>query len=239
MLAILGTEKRSQTGGGNGVPACQAELAPRRQGFSLPEALIAMLIAGLASSALLLSAGYCLHATEAAREDTQATLLAQMLMNVISACRWADADAPAHWGPESGELSGPGRTLFDDLDDYDGWSGPPQTRDGVRLESIQQQEFAGVQLHPFRDYSLSVEVIYATSTGEPVPGAQTSTFRKVTIAVSNQSRVVYQLERLFADLSGMDDTIWLSDTGLGQHGQSGLLSLTPQGEGGRTGILAR
>jgi len=179
-----------------------------RTAFTVPEALAAMLIAGLASSALLLAAGHCLHATEAARQEAHASYLAEMLMNEISACRWADADQPDNWGPEPGEDLGPGRTLYDDLDDYDGWSGPPDTKNGTTLDALQTQYLPEASTRVFNSYTLSVTVQYVTETGQPVSRLQTTPFRQVTVTVSQGSRVLYTLTRTFADLAGMEESIW-------------------------------
>jgi hypothetical protein len=61
--------------------------------------------------------------------------LAQGLMTEILRQDYADADSgPDSFGVDAGEESTESRHLFDDVDDYDGWSAsPPQQKDGTEM----------------------------------------------------------------------------------------------------------
>jgi hypothetical protein len=168
----------------------------RRPGFSLVEAMTAVTLVTVACTAMLLSVSQALQATEASRGSSQANMLAQELMTEISACRWADPTQPSHWGPESNEI-GTTRVAFDDLDDYDGWTGPPQTRDGVTFDELQQAIFPAVSSHEYRDYTCAVSVQFVSATGQPVAGW--SYYRQVTVEVTHPRHSPEKLSRIFYD----------------------------------------
>ena len=176
-------------------PSC---LLPRR-GFTLIEAMTAVVLTSIACSAMLYSVSQAIQASNASLGTSRANLLAQDLMNEISARRWADPSYPSHWGPESGETRTKTRAAFNDLDDYDGWNGPPQTRYGVTYDTLQQQLFPNVKSHEFSPYTCTVHVKYVTSTGQDLPTGKTSTYRQVTVEVTHPDYAPEKLSRIFYD----------------------------------------
>lgn len=175
----------------------------RACGFTLPEALIAVVIATLACTAMLLAVGQSMQASAVATETTRANLLAQDLMHEISTVLWADATDPSNWGLESDEPATGSRAGFDDLDDYDGWSGPPQTRDGVLYDDVQRSLFPQVSSHEYARYTCTVQVRPLSATGEVLAVGQSSPYRQVTIEVRSQGQAPHRLVRVFADHSGL------------------------------------
>lgn len=173
-----------------------------RRGFSLVEAMVAVTLVAVSCSAMLLSVSVALQATEASRGTSRANMLAQELMTEISACRWADSTEASHWGPETDE-TGTTRAAFDDIDDYDGWSGPPQTRGGVTYDALQQAFFPSVTSHEYRDYMCSVSVQYVSSTGQATPTGTASLYRQVTIEVTHPQHSPQKLSRIFYDPAPM------------------------------------
>ena len=173
----------------------------RLRGFSLVEAMTAVTLTAIACSAMLLSVSTAMQASEASRGSSQANMLAKELMTEISACQWADPTEPSHWGPETDETATPTRASFDDLDDYDGWAGAPQTRDGVTYDQLQQALFPAVTSHNYRDYTLSVCVQYVTSTGQSSPVGKVSLYRQVTVEVTHPKHAPQELSRIFYDPS--------------------------------------
>jgi type II secretory pathway pseudopilin PulG len=169
----------------------------RRRGFTLVEAMTAVTLVVIACSAMLLSVSQAMQASEAGRGANRGNMLAQELMTEISACRWADPTTPSHWGVEADEV-GATRAAFDDLDDYDGWSGPPQTRDGVTFDDVQQSLFPAVSTHEYRDYTCTVAVQFVSSTGLVLNGTS-SLYRQVTIDVTHPRQPPVQLNRIFYD----------------------------------------
>ena len=105
-----------------------------RRAFSLLEVVISVFLVGtvmvVALEALVAAtAGQTRNGNRA-----QATLLAQALIDEMLDHPYVDPDGDAIFGPEAGETAGGTRAAFDDVDDYNGWSGsPPQTKDGVEL----------------------------------------------------------------------------------------------------------
>src|SRR5262245_26765921 len=117
----------------------------RRNGFSMIEAMTAVVLVGIACTAMLLSVSQAIQSSDSNQGVNRANGIAQDLMNEISACRWSDSQSPQQWGPENGETMSGTRTGFNDLDDYDRWSGSPQTKSGLSFDAMQHQLFAAVR----------------------------------------------------------------------------------------------
>jgi hypothetical protein len=124
-------------------------------------------------------------------------------MNEISAVAWADADEPDHWGTESGEANTKTRADYDDLDDYDGWTGPPQTRSGLVYDKLLQRVFPDVGCRPYEKYTCSVRVRYIDARGMALAAGQVSDYRQVTVTVGHAGRPPHELKRVFVDHSGL------------------------------------
>jgi type II secretory pathway pseudopilin PulG len=173
----------------------------RWHGFTLVEAMTAVTLVATAGTAMLFSVSTAMQASAASRGSSQANMLAKELMTEISACQWADPSEPSHWGPETDEMAKPTRASFDDLDDYDGWSDAPQTRDGATYDNLQQALFPAVRSHNYRDYTLSVSVLYVTATGKPTAVGKVSLYRQVTVEVTHPNHSPQELRRVFFDAS--------------------------------------
>ena len=155
-------------------------IAARRRGFTLPEALAAVVIVTVAGSATLLAVSQSIQASLAGTDTARVNLLVQDLMDEITTCWWADTTSPTHWGPEAGETnSKKTRASFNDLDDYDGWSGPPQTKTGQTYDSLQQSLFPTVASHDYANYTCSVKVEYVSAAGDVLAAGQTSLYRQI------------------------------------------------------------
>lgn len=172
---------------------------PPRQGFSLIEAMTAVALVTVSCSAMLLSVSQAMQASVASQGTSRANMLAQELMTEISACRWADPKEPNHWGPESDETRTKTRAAFDDIDDYDGWSGPPQTRDGIDYDSWQRKLFPSVTSHEYREYICSVSVQFVSSYGQVVSAEKPSLYRQVTVEVKHPKHAPQKLSQIFYD----------------------------------------
>ena len=109
-------------------------------GFTLVEAAISTIIVGGVLVASLNVIGAAAMTRHRLAQRQRARLLATDLMSELLSLPYADPTLGpgVNLGPEPGEVSGT-RTLFDDVDDYHGWSAsPPQSKDGVPLT-----DFAG------------------------------------------------------------------------------------------------
>ena len=177
-------------------PPCTARRRPSRRvgGFSLAEAVVSILIVG----GLLVAALNTLGAARIGRyklsEQNRGPLLAQALMSEILQQPYQDAQDPGGFGLEDGEGSA-GRTDFDDIDDYDGWTAsPPLNKDGSAIPGLE-------------GYQRSVQVVW----GDPDDLAQTSAnptgIKRINVTVQRDGRVIagpfaIRTEAWPADLQG-------------------------------------
>jgi len=175
-------------------------LLAARNAFTLVEALTAAVIVTVSGAAMLLAIGQSLQATTAGSDTHRVSLLADELMAEISACRLADLGNPTHWGPEEGEHQNPTRAGFDDIDDYDGWNGVPQTKTGVHYHIWQKNYFDSVPTHPYAAYMCHVAVEKVSAAGTVLTGNESSSYRRVTVEVTRDSKSVVLLSQTFFDL---------------------------------------
>ena len=159
--------------------------------------MAALLISGMACSAIMLAVSQSLQVSAGGADNCCAGLLAQELMFEISASKWADPTTPDHWGPEPDEARFGNRAAFDDLDDYDGWTGLPQTRSGREYDSLQKERYPTVQSHKYATYRCGVKVDYVSSGGQALPPQKKSLYRQVRVLIYRDDRVVYELKRIF------------------------------------------
>ena len=104
----------------------------RRRAFSLVEALIALSIMALAGAVLLLSVESSLSTTTDAVDRTIADGIAQQVLDQILTRRFADETGgglPSALGAAADELLGVGSELFDDVDDFAGYTMQPPEDD--------------------------------------------------------------------------------------------------------------
>jgi MSHA pilin protein MshD len=189
-----------------------------RAGFTLAEALLAVMLTAVSGSALLLGIAAALDTTETVVDRTVALGLAERLMDEISTARWSESDAspyPTVLGPESGEAVGSSRTSFDDLDDYNGLDEqPPRDRWGFALGSgdgAGGQRSAALQVPAAQiaRWRQLVEVYYVSETDgtSRLASGQTSDLRAVEVRVyatadGFDDRLVADLRRIFVHVPG-------------------------------------
>jgi hypothetical protein len=107
----------------------------KRAGLSLAETVVSMFVISVMVTAALgtVVAGRtsALYTSRSAR----GLELAQALMAEILATNYADGEyGLGSWGLGSDEVGDGSRALWEDVDDYDGWSAsPPQAKDGSEL----------------------------------------------------------------------------------------------------------
>ena len=102
---------------------------PCRGAFTLIEAIVSLLIVGTLLITALNAVGASQVGQSRLGNRRTAALLAQQLMAEILIGAYEDPDGESVFGPEADETA---RALYDDLDDYNGWSAmPPQRRDGT------------------------------------------------------------------------------------------------------------
>lgn len=159
------------------------ELAPeRRAAFSLIETAIAMAILGGLLVASLSVVGAIARMRRSVNEQQMARLLAEDLMAEALAAAYEDPAGGGSLGPDAGETSS-NRGTFDDVDDYQGWSATPKTRDGAALV-------------PDATWALRVQVAWVQpGSPETVSGSETGV-KRITVQAARNSRVLASLTAL-------------------------------------------
>lgn len=111
-------------------PTCNA--TARRNGLSLVEVIVSMLLVGLLLVASMRSVGGVFRTWDSSEGLHRGMGLAQQMMAEILQQHYSDPDGSAFWGIESPE-STTDRSEWDDVDDYDGWMSAPQSKDGKAM----------------------------------------------------------------------------------------------------------
>ncbi len=106
-----------------------------RRAVSLVEALAAIPIVGLVLVAAINSVGTSRIAAQSLAQHRDASRFAESLLNEIVALLYEDdADKSGSPGPSAAELATGNRSLFNDVNDYDGWkASPPQQKNGLPI----------------------------------------------------------------------------------------------------------
>jgi len=151
-----------------------------RCGFTLLEAIIAMVLVGLVLVAAFHVLGGTTQSTYLSAQSSTGLLLAEGLMAEILPRAYAEPEVEnPSIGPESGESSD--RTAFDDVDDYDGWTAtPPEAADGSPL--------AG-----YDAWTRSVTVEYAPLTNPLGTVGSDEGIKRITVTASHGGKTVAEL----------------------------------------------
>jgi len=113
-----------------------------RRGLSLVEMAISIVLVSVMLAAALNTVGASKLGQLKISVGRQGHLLAQDLMTEILLQDYADpVDGPDSFGLSGAEAATGDRSLFDDVDDYDGWSAsPPQYKDGTVVSGLEGWE---------------------------------------------------------------------------------------------------
>jgi MSHA pilin protein MshD len=100
----------------------------RRSALTLIEAMLSIVIVATVIVMAMNTFGSLANSRQISANRFIANGLARQLMGEILQCYYADPNGGTTLGPDSGETT---RSLYDDVDDYNGWSeSPPQSHDG-------------------------------------------------------------------------------------------------------------
>jgi MSHA pilin protein MshD len=103
------------------------------QGLTLLEVVVSTMIAGFMVVASLNSLGAATRTSTSTGNRAIAAGLADDLMSEILPLPYTDPNGTTTFGPDGGESAGP-RSVFDDVDDFNGWNqSPPKNRDGTTI----------------------------------------------------------------------------------------------------------
>lgn len=117
--------------------------SPRfRRALTLAEAVVSMVIVSTLLVAALTAAGGVRLTEQTNRDRVRGIQLAQDLLAEIMAQPYEDPDHTAGtFGLGSDEVGDGSRALWEDVDDYDGWSAsPPEEKDGTPLTGFEGWE---------------------------------------------------------------------------------------------------
>lgn len=111
-------------------------IRPRRMhaAFTMVEIVVTIAVVALMFVAAMNAVGASRTTLLRVGEQSRAHALAHELMQEILAQPYRDPHDPSSFGPTSTESNTGDRSLFNDVDDYDGWrAAPPETIDGEPL----------------------------------------------------------------------------------------------------------
>jgi len=147
------------------------------------EALLAAVILAVAITAITVPFTAAAQNQQDEARSTLAVSLAQGMMEEILSKPFRDPQGSTQVGPDPGETS---RSLFDNIDDYDGYTeGPGQI---VTLNGKLVNDPAGVGL----SRHVSTTYVYVSDQNTTVP----STFIRVTVTMKYRNQSVVILTRL-------------------------------------------
>lgn len=157
----------------------------RASGLTLLETMLAAAILAFAATAAAIPFAAGLQQTQDSLRLEQAGVLAESLMAEIIAHPFDDPNAAGVYtlGPEAGETS---RTLFDNIDDYHGYSESSSGAVDLSGSAITSPGASGLWR--------SVTVQYTTVSGQAT--GLGNVFALVTVTVMDGSRSTYVLKRL-------------------------------------------
>jgi hypothetical protein len=154
-----------------------------RRGLSLVEAVISVAIVGGMMVVALNAAGAAAVTSYRASAQLRGMALAQELMSEILMQDYGDP-VQGGFGRGADETGGPGRSPFDDVDDYHGWTeAPPQERDGTPV--------AG-----FGDWQREVEVRWVNPANVALVRSFESGVKRITVSVRHRQVPVVRLVAL-------------------------------------------
>lgn len=110
----------------------------QRSGFTLVEVVVSMLIVSVMLVAALSTVGGSRLSQFKTSQTCRGQALAESLMAEILQQAYADPQyGPGSLGLGSDEIGDGSRSLWDDVDDYDGWSAsPPEQKDGTQIAGL-------------------------------------------------------------------------------------------------------
>jgi len=149
----------------------------KARGLTLAETAVSTLIVGVTLVAALNTVGAARGTELAVAERGRAVLLAQDLLAEVLQQAYEDPDlGPGSFGLGSDEVGDGSRLLWEDVDDYDGWSAaPPQTREG--------NEIAWAQ-----DYRRTVEVCWVQSADLTAASLAATGIKRIRVTVAHRGR---------------------------------------------------
>jgi type II secretory pathway pseudopilin PulG len=165
-------------------------LTPKRRAraFGLVEAVCSLLIVAVLLTAALTAVAASLKARQGASRQVRAKKLAEELLAEALTQRYREPGATGLLGIDVGEILSTGRSGFDDVDDYHGWTeSPPRTPAGLPMPGLD-------------GWTRSVEVSWVDPADLTQPRSAETGVKRVTVRVSCNDRPLYVLGSILADV---------------------------------------
>lgn len=166
----------------------------RHRAFSLIEAMVALSITAMAGAVLLLATEGVLKVTNDAVAQTVAQGMAAQLIDEVLGARYCATTNPyeTSLSASAWEKSGPGRSRYNDTDDFNKYSAAPPV--DMWGKSLGQGDDSGGMRHPelrsssteFQDWRQTIEVYYVDPSDPSVRRAdsQPTDYRAVEVTIS-------------------------------------------------------
>jgi hypothetical protein len=162
----------------------RARPAPSRA-YSLVEVAVSTVVVGVMLVAALQATTVAKIGLQHVSDQTGGVMLAQDLMAEILQTAYADPDYGVDSFGLNATAAGTGdRTLFNDVDDYDGWSAtPPQRRNGSTIPDLDE-------------YGRSVSVDWVEPASPNVPVGYHTGLKRIVVTVTRKKKEVATLTAL-------------------------------------------
>lgn len=145
-----------------------------RLGLNLTEVTISTFLVGLVIVAAMRATGSVVITQGVTDNSQDGATLAQALLAEIMQCHYIEETAPV-FGPESDETGTPNlRTLFDDVDDYHGWSSTPP-----------RPKTSTTALAGYEGWTRSVQVAWVEPTAPLTASPTDKGFKRITVTVTD------------------------------------------------------
>ncbi len=177
-----------------------ATVPHRRGALTLVEALVSILVVSGMLVAALNSVGAAKRSELLLVERERALALARGLMAEILQQAYADPDnGPGSFGIGAGESTGT-RSLFDDVDDYDGWTAsPPQNKDGSVIPGC-------------TGYEQRVAVAWVSPTQLTTPSVNNTGMKRIEVTIRRNGKPIITLtafrSQTWASPAGFAAGVW-------------------------------
>lgn len=157
----------------NRTPLQQNPHRGSRRGLTLTEVTISTLLVGFVLVSALQGVSGTYKTWIASESHHKAIALARQLMSEIEQQRYKDPDILGTLGIELPETT-LNRALWDDVDDYNGWSSTPEDKNGVAIPG-------------YSGWTRAVTVAYANVASPQNTTASDEGLKKITVTVTDPS----------------------------------------------------
>ena len=153
--------------------------------FSMAEVVVSIAIVGIMLVAALNTTGVAKTTQQQTSQRGRAVLLAEDLMAEILSQDYEDADySPGSFGLGGDEVGDGSRALWEDVDDYHGWSAsPPEQKDGTPISG-------------FDGWGRSVLVHWASPMNLTQAVGLDSGMKRIVVTVTRNGREVLSISAL-------------------------------------------